>query len=47
VSALIKSLIYTREEDALEAHLNKNDQSRSKLSADNLINATMFTGEGF
>ncbi len=32
---LIKSLIYAREEeDALEAHLNKIDQSKSKLSAD-------------
>jgi len=35
VLALIKSLIYAREEeDALEARLNKIDQSRSKLSAD-------------
>jgi len=35
VLALIKSLIYVREEeDMLEAHLNKINQSRSKLSAD-------------
>jgi len=34
---LIKSLIYAREEkDALEARSNKIDQSRLKLSADNL-----------
>jgi len=35
VLALIKSLNYAREEeDALEVHLNKIDQSRSKSSAD-------------
>jgi hypothetical protein len=35
VLVLIKSLIYTREEeDTLEARLNKINQSRSKLSAD-------------
>ncbi len=38
VLALIKSLIYGREEEgALEACLNKIDQSRSKLSADTFM----------
>jgi len=34
VLVLIKSLIYEREEDVLEACFNKIDQSWSKLSAD-------------
>jgi len=40
VLALIKSLLYAREEeeDVLEVRLNKIDQSRSKLSADNYNN---------
>jgi hypothetical protein len=38
VLALIKGLIYVREEeDALEARLNKIDQSRLKLSADTIL----------
>ena len=41
VLALIKSLIYEREEeDTLEARLNKIDQSRSKLSTDKALNST-------
>ncbi len=41
--ALIISLIYEREEEgALEARLNKMDQSRSNLSADKLVKLLIF-----
>jgi len=41
--ALIISLIYAREEEgAIEARLNKLDQSRSNLSADKFVKLLIF-----